>query len=89
MIDNIDGSANTSPMAELQPSIVVLPDHYTEADMDKLTVVLVHGNGQPIKDERYILKKPDGVKIDGKQATRGEFMLKKPFPVWARLFFLI
>jgi uncharacterized Zn-binding protein involved in type VI secretion len=87
MIGNIGGSANTPPMAELQPPIVVLPDHYTEADMDKLTVVLVYGNGQPIKDERYILKKPDGVKIEGKTDGQGRIHVEKTISGLGKIIF--
>ena len=77
MLGNIGGAPNASPMAELQPSIVVLSDHYTPEDMDELIIKLVDGKGTPIANEHYILKKPDGVREEGKTDDQGKIHIKK------------
>lgn len=77
MLGNIGGCPNTPPMAEIQPPIVVLPDHYTPEDMDELIVTLVDGAENPIAGERYILKKPDGTKEEGKTDSQGKIHIKK------------
>lgn len=77
MIGNIGSAPNTPPMPETQPPIVVLKDHYTEEDLEELTVVLVNGAREPIKDERYILKKPDGTTLEGKTDGEGKVYVKK------------
>ncbi len=77
MLGNIGGCPNTPPMAETQPPVVVLQDHYTPEDMDELIVTLVDGAKNPIADERYILKKPDGTKEEGKTDSQGKIHVKK------------
>lgn len=77
MLGNIGGSPNTPPMPEIQPPIVVLKDHYTEDDLEELTVLLVNGNREPVEGERYILKKPDGTTEEGKTDSEGKVHVKK------------
>lgn len=76
MIGNIGGSPNTPPMAEIQPPIAVQPARFTPDDMDELIVILVDGRKKPIANERYILKKPDGTKEEGKTDSEGKIRVK-------------
>jgi uncharacterized Zn-binding protein involved in type VI secretion len=77
MLGNIGGAPNTPPMAEIQPPIVVLPDRFTPDDMDELIVTLVDRGGEPVKNERYILKKPDGTREEGKTDGQGKIHVRK------------
>lgn len=77
MVGNIGGCPNTPPAAELQPPIVVTPDHFTPEDMDELLVTLVDKTGNPIAGERYILKKPDGTREEGQTDSQGKIHVKK------------
>lgn len=71
MVGNIGGSPNTPPAPEMQPPAVVLPAHFTPRDMEELTVRLVTESGEPIRNERYILKKPDGIREEGRTDSDG------------------
>jgi hypothetical protein len=44
---------------------------------DALKVKLLDGAGNPIKDERYVLRKPDGSKLEGKTDGSGVVALKE------------
>jgi len=52
---------------------VVVPgvDPDVQHKPDSLKVKLVDGAGKSIKDERYVLHKPDGSKLEGKDRRRG------------------
>ena len=76
MLGNKGGTFNTPPSPEIQSPLVVLPGVIPDPDVqrkpDKLKILLVDGAGNPIKDERYILIKPDGTKLEGKTDGAGK-----------------
>jgi len=77
MLGNIGSCPNTPPSPEFQPPLVVLPDQFTKEDMDKLVVVLFNGKDEPIKNERYILKKPDGTRVEGRTDSQGKITVEQ------------
>jgi hypothetical protein len=87
MIGNIGGAPNTPPSPELQPPAVVLPDHFKEQDMEELIVRLVTEGGAPLKNERYILKRPDGTREEGRTDGDGRIQLKSTVPGVGRVVF--
>jgi uncharacterized Zn-binding protein involved in type VI secretion len=78
MLGNKGGTFNTPPAPEVQPPLVVVPgDPDVQHKPDSLKVKLVDGAGKPIKDERYVLHKPDGSKLEGKTDGSGTVELKE------------
>ena len=79
MLGNKGGTFNTPPSPEVQPPLVVVPgvDPDEQRKPDALKVKLLDGAGNPIKDERYVLRKPDGSKLEGKTDGSGAVELKE------------
>jgi uncharacterized Zn-binding protein involved in type VI secretion len=79
MLGNKGGTFNTPPSPEVQPPLVVVPgvDPDEQYKPDSLKVKLVDGAGNPIKDERYVLRKPDGSKLEGKTDGSGTIEIKE------------
>jgi uncharacterized Zn-binding protein involved in type VI secretion len=80
MLGNIGGAPNTPPMAEIQPPIVVQPDHFAPDDLEELNFTLVDRGKNPIAGERYVLKKPDGTKEEGTTDSQGKIHVAKTIP---------
>jgi uncharacterized Zn-binding protein involved in type VI secretion len=87
MLGNKGSAPNTPPMPEAQPPIVVIPDNYVENDLDDLIVTLVTEGGEPIPDEKYVLKKPDGTKEDGKTDSQGKITVNQTIPGVGKIIF--
>ncbi len=79
MIGNMSGSANTPPMAEMQPPLVVPKDSYV-GEQDKLTVQLLDGRDEPMKNKKCILKKPDGTREE--MTTDGDGKIHVPKTIY-------
>jgi hypothetical protein len=79
MLGNKGGTFNTPPSPEVQPPLVVVPGVAPDEQRkpDALKVKLLDGAGNPIKDERYVLRKPDGSKLEGKTDGSGVVALKE------------
>ena len=76
MIGNMGITANTAPMPEIQPSLTVQADSYA-GELDKMAITLMDGSGKPIKNKKYILKKPDGTSEEGKTDGQGKIHVQK------------
>jgi len=79
MLGNKGGTFNTPPSPEVQPPLVYVPgiDPDKQQKKDSLKVTLVDSAGNPIKNERYVLHKPDGSKLEGKTDGSGVAELKE------------
>lgn len=72
MLGNKGSAPNTPPSPETQPPAAaslsdIDPDHE-----ESLHIKVVDPAGNPIKDLRYVLKRPDGTKQEGKTDASGE-----------------
>ena len=79
MLGNKGSAPNTPPMAEIQPPAVVPPvtDDDIEHKPDKINIKVVDRKGDPVKDTKYKLKKPDGTIEEGTLTDSGEIKIDK------------
>jgi len=79
MLGNKGGTFNTPPAPEVQPPLVVAPAVASDVQQkpDALKIKLVDRAGKPIKDERYVLRKPDGSTLEGKTDGSGTIEAKE------------
>lgn len=75
MLGNKGGSPNTPPAPEMQPPSIVVSVDVTEKDKDKLVIKVLNPEGDPVKDVKYILRKPDGTEEEGTTSSSGEITL--------------
>jgi uncharacterized Zn-binding protein involved in type VI secretion len=91
MLGNKGGTFNTPPSPEVQSPLVVLPGVIPDDDLqlkpDKLKITLVDGTGKPMKDERYILIKPDGSRVEGKTDSSGKILVEATITGLAKVIF--
>lgn len=89
MLGNIGaGLPNTPPMPEVQPPSFVTPISARIKDSyDKLKIEIVNRAGEPLKDLRYILKKPDGTKEEGTTDSSGKITVEKTIAGVGRVIF--
>jgi hypothetical protein len=89
MLGNKGSAPNTPPMAEIQPPAVVPPatDKEIESPPDKITIKVVDGKGNPVKDVKYKLKKPDGTTEEGTLSSSGEIKVPKSAPGTGKISF--
>lgn len=88
MLGNKGSAPNTPPMAEVQPPA---PGSATEAqgelEPDKIKVVVKNAAGEPQTDARYILKAPDGSKVEGKTDGSGQVLMDETVSGAGRIVF--
>lgn len=79
MLGNKGSAPNTAPMAEIQPPAIVPPatDQEIENPPDKIAIKVVDGKGDPVKDVKYKLKKPDGTTEEGTLDNSGKIKVEK------------
>jgi uncharacterized Zn-binding protein involved in type VI secretion len=89
MLGNKGGTFNTPPMPEVQPPAAVIPGLIVseEDKPDKLHLRVVDAGGNPMKDVRYILLKPDGTQQEGKTDGSGKIELPETVTGLAKIIF--
>jgi hypothetical protein len=78
MLGNKGGAFNTPPAPLLQPPMPPDPDAPDEeTEPDSLLIQLVDQAGEPIKDARYLLHRPDGTTEEGRTNAEGKIRVAR------------
>jgi hypothetical protein len=73
MLGNKGGAVNTPPMPEVQaPAPAAKPVAPGELKPDKIDLLVTDPAGKPLADVRYVMKTPDGKKVEGKTDSGGK-----------------
>lgn len=87
MLGNKGGTFNTPPAAEVQPPLPPAMMVPSEQNKDALHIVVVDAAGNPMKDLKYKLCKPDGSVIEGTTDSAGKIEVAETIAGNGRLVF--